>query len=97
MPEHDPELLGRYVRTGDEDAFRQIVERHIHLVWAAARRINRCDAAVRDIAQEVFTTLARKAPTLPPDTVLAGWLHRTACHIAWRVARHEAQIGRAHV
>ncbi len=91
MPEHDPELLGRYVRTGDEDAFRQIVERHIHLVWAAARRINRCDEAVRDIAQEVFTTLARKAPTLPPGTVLTGWLHRTACHVAWRVARDEAR------
>ncbi len=91
MPENDRQLLQRFARTGAEDAFRELVERHIHLVWAAARRIHRCEEGVRDIAQEVFTRLARKATTLPADTVLSGWLHRTACHVALQTARNAAR------
>ena len=91
MPENDRQLLERFARTGAEDAFRELVERHIHLVWSAARRIHRCEEGVRDVAQEVFTRLARKATTLPADTVLSGWLHRTACHVALQTARNAAR------
>ncbi len=91
MPENDRQLLERFARTGAEDAFRELVERHIHLVWAAARRIHRCEEGVRDIAQEVFTRLASKAATLPANTVLSGWLHRTACHVALQTARNAAR------
>ena len=91
MPENDRQLLERFARTGAEDTFRELVERHIHLVWAAARRIHRCEEGVRDVAQEVFTRLARKATTLPADTVLSGWLHRTACHVALQTARNAAR------
>ena len=91
MPENDRQLLERFARTGAEDAFRELVERHIHLVWSAARRIHRCEEGVRDVAQEVFTRWARKATTVPADTVRSGWLHRTACHVALQTARNAAR------
>ena len=34
----DTELLKQYVQTGSQDAFRQLVSRHINLVYAAALR-----------------------------------------------------------
>ena len=60
----DAELLRDYAEHGDESAFREIVHRHADLVYAAAcRQVNSPDLA-HDVAQEVFTDLARKAPSL---------------------------------
>ena len=33
-------------------------------------------------AQEVFLLLVRKVTSLPPQTILGGWLYVTACHLA---------------
>src|SRR5439155_17809815 len=39
-------------------------------------------ALAEDAAQEVFLLLVRKLPSLPPETILGGWLYVTACHLA---------------
>jgi RNA polymerase sigma factor (sigma-70 family) len=75
----DAELLRRYARDGAEDAFAELVRRHLDLTWAAARRITGDPDLARDVAQTVFADLARKARHLPPGTVLPGWLYRAAC------------------
>jgi DNA-directed RNA polymerase specialized sigma24 family protein len=83
----DAELLQRYAATGAEGAFAELVRRHFDLTWAAARRITGDAELARDVAQTVFSDLARKARRLPRGTVLPGWLHRAACLAAWNVNR----------
>ena len=87
----DQELLRRYAEHGAEEAFTELVQRHLNLVWAAARRITGNADLARDVAQTVFTDLARKAGSLPRDTVLAGWLYRAACLAAAKQVRGEAR------
>lgn len=90
----DHELLRRYAHQGDEQAFAQLVHRHVNLVWAAARRVTGNSELARDVAQMVFTDLARKACSLPPATVVAGWLHCAACHAAAKQVRGEVRRAR---
>ena len=87
----DQELLRRYAEHGAEEAFAALVHRHLNLVWAAARRTTGNADQARDVAQTVFTDLARKAKTLPRETVLAGWLYRAACLAAAKQVRGEAR------
>jgi RNA polymerase sigma factor (sigma-70 family) len=83
----DATLIRRYGSEGDEAAFAELVGRHVHLVWGAARRITGDGDLAQDVAQTVFTDLARKAATLPERTILSGWLHRAACHAASNAVR----------
>lgn len=83
----DAQLLRRYAETGAEEAFTELVRRHLNLTWAAAYRITGDAHLARDVAQTVFADLARKARHLRPDTVLPGWLYRAACLAATKVNR----------
>lgn len=87
----DWELLQRFRKFGDQDAFAEVVRRHIDLVWAAAFRISGNADLARDIAQTVFSDLARKAPKLSEQTVLTGWLHRAATFATCRALRDAAR------
>lgn len=72
----DAVLLRRYAEGGAEDAFAELVRRHVDLVFAAALRRTGGDAhRAADVAQEVFATLARDARKLSRHTVLPAWLH----------------------
>ena len=58
----DCELLGRYARTRSEEAFAELVQRHVNLVFSAAlRQVNGDAHLAQDVAQTVFTDLACKA------------------------------------
>ena len=87
----DLELLRCYAETGAEEAFAELLKRHIDLVWAAAWRVSGDRELARDVAQTVFTDLARKAKKLPGGTVLPGWLYRAACYAAAMHIRGEAR------
>jgi uncharacterized protein (TIGR03435 family) len=73
----DIELLRDYDRHGSEEAFGQLVQRHIDLVYSVALRHIGIAAQAEEITQVVFIILARKAGSLRPDTILEGWLHET--------------------
>ena len=74
----DPELLRRYAATRAEDAFAELVHRHVDLVYGAAlRQVGGDVHRAQEVTQAVFTVLARKAPGLVHHTSLTGWLYTT--------------------
>ncbi|HUA69046.1 MAG TPA: sigma-70 family RNA polymerase sigma factor, partial [Candidatus Saccharimonadales bacterium] len=86
----DSELLGRYAKTRSEDAFAELVRRHVNLVYSAALRQLGNDAHLaKDVAQTVFTDLARKAGSLAQRQSLTGWLYTSAHFAAAKIVRKE--------
>jgi uncharacterized protein (TIGR03435 family) len=74
----DMDLVREYARSGSEEAFRVLVERHLNLVYSAAYRKLSNPHEAEEVCQAVFIILASKAAKLPQRTVLAGWLYETA-------------------
>src|ERR1700744_4645618 len=74
----DKELLKEYAFRNSETAFAALVSRHLDMVYATALRHVGNHHQAQEIAQAVFVILARKARSLGPKTVLAGWLFQTA-------------------
>ncbi len=86
----DAELLRRFATERSEAAFAEIVRRHLSPVYAfALRRVGGDAHLAEDVAQVVFTTLARKAASLTARQVLGGWLCRAAHFAARDVVRAE--------
>src|SRR5438874_10600784 len=88
----DCELVTDYAARGSEAAFRALVTRHVHLVYATALRQVGDAGLAEEITQNVFIALARKAPRLAGIETLAGWLHRTT--ILEAKARIRAELRR---
>jgi RNA polymerase sigma factor (sigma-70 family) len=84
----DAELLRRYVTEKSEEAFAELVRRHLDLVYSTALRQLAGDTHLaQDVAQGVFTALARKAASLTDRTTLTGWLYLGAHHAAAQAVR----------
>src|SRR4051812_34666171 len=72
----DGELLRHYIQDGAEDSFGELLQRHVNLVYSAALRQVQGDVHLaQDVAQCVFSDLARKARSLQTRDNLAGWLY----------------------
>src|SRR5215813_6811734 len=88
--ETDRQLLERYVGQGSESAFRELVERHINVVYSAAARESKGSASMaEDITQAVFTELARRATKLISHPALSGWLYTCVRRMSANVRRAE--------
>src|ERR1700733_4803517 len=86
----DAELLARFARTNSEDAFAELVKRHVNLVYSAAlRQVNGDAHLAQDAAQTVFSDLARKAGPLSRRESLTGWLYTGAHFAAAKIVRGE--------
>lgn len=77
MHSSDTELLQRFAATGDQAAFTALVSRHAGMVRGTAWRRTQDWPLAEEVAQNVFSILARKAGALRHEG-LAGWLHRAA-------------------
>jgi RNA polymerase sigma factor (sigma-70 family) len=91
MSETDLELLQRYVRYNAEEAFAEIVRRHVDLVHSAALRQVRSPELAEEVAQAAFLKLAHHAPRLAPNTILTAWLYQVTRREAIDVGRRETR------
>jgi RNA polymerase sigma factor (sigma-70 family) len=87
----DRDLLGKFARENSQDAFSEIVRRHLDLVYSAALRQVRSPQLAEEIAQSVFADLARKASKLRPNTILTAWLYAVTRRTAIDVVRKESR------
>jgi RNA polymerase sigma factor (sigma-70 family) len=90
MTTEDSELLRSYAEDHTEEAFAEIVRRHVSLVYSAAlRQVNGDAHLAQDVTQLVFADLARKAAALAQHRVLAGWLFTSTRYAAAKLVRGE--------
>jgi RNA polymerase sigma factor (sigma-70 family) len=100
MSEPDLDLLQRFARDHAQDAFTTLVQRHVNLVYSAALRQVRSPQLAEEVAQSVFTDLARVAAT--PSSPLSGrdaasqtsltpWLYAVTRRTAIDVVRKESR------
>jgi RNA polymerase sigma factor (sigma-70 family) len=95
LPSSDDQLLDRFARQGDGEAFAALVGRHGPMVLRVCRRVLRNQHAADDAFQATFLVLARKASAVSHGDRLAGWLHGVAYRVASR-ARQEEAVRRRH-
>ena len=70
------ELINEYVARQSNEAFAELVRRHMNLVYSTARRMVGDHALAEDVTQCAFIVFARKAATIDPRR-LSGWLVNT--------------------
>ncbi|HXC36367.1 MAG TPA: sigma-70 family RNA polymerase sigma factor, partial [Candidatus Acidoferrales bacterium] len=73
----DNTLLRQYTETRSDDAFTELVTRHINLVYSVAMRQVGDPHEAEEIAQAVFVILAKKAAALRHEKALSSWLFQT--------------------
>jgi RNA polymerase sigma factor (sigma-70 family) len=70
----DGALLGQYVGDHSDEAFAELVARHVNLVYSVAIRQVGNQHQAEEITQAVFIILARKAKGFRHDKALSSWL-----------------------
>lgn len=89
---NDTQLLRRYLDERSQDAFAELVRRHIGWVYhAGLRRTGGRRDLAQDVAQYVFTAVANEAEALARRETLAGWLYVTTRYAASRTLRSETR------
>ena len=78
----DMALVREFAAHHSEAAFETLVARHLDIVYSAALRQVGDLHLAQEVTQRVFILLARKAGSLRPETVLAGWLFKATRYMA---------------
>src|SRR5262245_57966298 len=92
----DAELLVRYARGRDDEAFEELLARHGPLVWGVCRRLVSDRHTAEDAFQATFLVLARRAKTIRRPESLACWLHGVARRAAGRLRSPPARCADSH-
>ncbi len=65
-------------RRGDRDAFGELVQAHLPMVWRVVYRIVRSREDAEDVAQDVFLTAWRGIAGFRGEARFSTWLHQIA-------------------
>ena len=76
-PVDDSALLSQFVKAQSDEAFTELVARHINLVYSVAMRRVGNPAQAEEIVQAVFAILAKKAASVRHEKALSSWLFQT--------------------
>lgn len=94
----DRQLLERFARIQDQEAFEALLKRYAGFVMGVCRRVVGNDHDAEDVFQAVFLVLARRAGTVRWNESIGGWIYEVACRLALRARaaslrrrRHETQ------
>jgi len=87
----DLDLLKQFARENSQDAFAEVVRRHVNLVYSAALRQVRSPQLAEEISQSVFSDLARNVGKLKSETNLTAWLYAVTRRTAIDVIRKESR------
>jgi len=82
----DKDLLAR-CRSGDEEAWRLLVERYAPLILSIPRRYGFRAAQADDVFADVCLALVRALPGLRDPEALPQWLIKTTSRATWEAAR----------
>ena len=82
----DPDLI-KACLSGDESAWKELVERYARLVYSIPYRQGFSSADAEDIFQIVFTIVYRRLESLRDQRVVAAWLIRITHHECQRLRR----------
>ncbi|HEY8962533.1 MAG TPA: sigma-70 family RNA polymerase sigma factor [Luteolibacter sp.] len=86
------ECLAKFARDGCGESFRRLVASHEKMVRAVALRRLGDPQEAEEVAQTVFTILARKGSKLTGEISLGAWLHHVTvfeCRKVWRTKQRE--------
>lgn len=86
---NDSLLLARFLSKGDQEAFKELMDHYLPVVYAAALRVTENPALAADVAQDVFLRLAQGPAALMKGIPLVAWLHRSARSRALDLVRAE--------
>jgi RNA polymerase sigma-70 factor, ECF subfamily len=79
-PLDERELIER-CRSGDDDAFAELVDRYKKLVYALVSRMVPDRSQADDLAQEVFVKVHRGLPYFRGDARLSTWIYRIVSNV----------------
>ncbi len=92
----DEELVNLYTKTGNENAFNEIVSRYANKIYGFALRITRNSSDAEEVFQEVFLTLTKKLDTFRGESKFSSWLYRVTVNASYMYLRsqkkHESNI-----
>jgi RNA polymerase sigma factor (sigma-70 family) len=90
----DRELLERFTRGRDEEAFAALLRRHGPMVWRVCRRLLPSPGDAEDAFQATFLRLARHAESIRARESAAGWLYSVAGNAARKLRAAAARRAR---
>lgn len=101
MPESEPSApldddaidvqLMRRIATGDESAFRQLIERHQHAVIGTIAKMLRDPIEAEDIAQRAFLRIWKHAPRWRPDAKFTTYLFTIVRNLVYNESRRRSR------
>lgn len=74
----EDEMLMRLVVKGNQDAFEELVDRHMRSVFRLSYSLLHDAGKAEDVTQETFTTLWLQAELWKPTGKVKSWLYRIA-------------------
>lgn len=81
MASLDSELVLR-CRSGDDDAFRALVQRHQRVIYSLIWRMVKNEEDARDLTQETFVKAFSALHQFDPDRTFSFWINRIATNVS---------------